>query len=335
MVKATSLDALRAAAKAEVAAAMAKPLVAPAVDEAAIRQSVLDDFQNELKGLARKVARRCSEETSIGVGDFMHELLRSYRDKLVDVGNTSRMPSNADNSGALLLPQGTRFYTVGEKRSRFDEALNGMIIIEQEPQIRTILVSDDPYDDHEDHMTYHLPMPYVVFAIQFTESYRTVGCTELDIAFRKDALKDLSGEGWYHPPLPNFADFGVCMDKNDSCEDIVELSSLIINRFWNSFFEPDFKAFRIKKSSGRHQSLKTFEDWEKLRDDPLSILTGEWHGGEFPLARVLQQFTTSGANVVVTRAWNGLQPLARPDHIEEEIEKAVLEVFSSFTKSKS
>jgi hypothetical protein len=337
------LEKFRKEAQAEVAAALAKPLG----NEEAIRAAVMQELQAKLVPLARQIAKQCSTDVSVGVGDYIQEIVTDFRESLIENGKTASMPRAGD--GVIMFPQGTRLYALSEcaKGSYSRGKTNGLLVIEEEPQVRTLLVAGDHDNDYKSR-AFHLPMPYVVFLFDFYEYANGddpgVGLDAFHVAFRTEALRDATGEKWYDPPLPNCGGYTVCMPHQtpDTFDNITLMAEAVIRLFWNSVFGEDSEPIPDEFSvttNGKKKKIKTFDDWQELRDDPLAILTANWDKTasyrKYDLQDKLDCFANSSANVVATRAWTGLQPLSRPNHIEDDVEKSVLKVLSSFTNSDS
>lgn len=315
MVKKTkTLDQLREEAVAEVAAALAKPLSVGGDDgyERGYQQA-MQEMQAKLKVLTTAVASGCGRAVTSSVSDYMQSMVRDYRQTIY-------------NDMPLLLPQGTRFLTT----TSHDGGLRGLLVVEEQPQIRTILVMNDADEDVT--IPYHLSMPYVVFVITFSQTSRSIVRMEsLDIAFRKEPLRTVDDGEWYHPALPNFSQYRVCMSTQSTRWDsISDMASEVISTFWGSLFEPYFEGFGM----GDLHSIRSFRDWQNL-SDPLSILKAEFDEGNFNLRTVVKRFANSDANVIASRAWVNLQPLTEPTVVEALVRRATEEAVSKFTNSKS
>lgn len=351
-----SLAAIRRAAKKEVAAAMADCQIVVTGDEPSEQElykkgynAAVEELVARSKVIAKQVSDTQGRELTGEIMSHLEAVARKFQTSVQKQSEAPNMPKN-NRGDVLMLPRGTRLYATGQpsssggsrrrrssrrnSRSSGYESVGpveGLIVIEEEPQLRTIMVARS---------SYRISLPYVTFAIQYVEqpgfpAKENIVFSRVYVAFRKEPLKKIDDGGFYYAALPNCNDFGVCMglQSTNHFGNVADLCKAVIDTFWQSTFgfddAPVPKEF-YASIKGKRTNINTFKQWEKLtRNDPTSILTAEFHSGTFRLGEMVRRFANQGANHIVARAIGDIMPLSDPENVQKLIEQAAAKVISN------
>jgi hypothetical protein len=221
------------------------------------------------------------QKINVGVQDSLGDLLDVFKQKVSEhVFNTAAgwQIYNHDN---FLLPRGCRFC--------FSKGKSVIVVIEQDPQLRSLLMNDcmvdrekqPQYDDLVDGVPVRitLAIPYTVFIFRFTRSelHEHLLFQSVDCGWRTTPLRSID-DVLSHPLLPNIHDgMRVCFGSagntpetneptvSTKCEDIIGL-------FWNSRFNHDLANYWWNKGS-YDSRLRTGNTWnEASLEDSTFIL---------------------------------------------------------------
>lgn len=231
------------------------------------------------------------QKLNVGVQDSVSDLTEAFKQKVSQaVFEAARGWRLHVGAGTFLFPNGCRFC--------FVKGASTVVVIEQEPQIRTLLFDSNVLGDYEgrNHSGHaeriSLALPYVVFILhfkngQFTSLY--CGWRTLPLTTRNDAL--------YNPLLPNIHEnMNVCMgrDANISGVSICEQTASAISAFWNSRFNNDLSMYWWGKG-GLDTRLRTARTWAAASLDDstfmLNIDFGRAASQERNMQRVIDLLT--------------------------------------------
>ena len=347
-----SLSAIRKAAKKEVAAAMADCQIVVTGDKPTDSElykrgydAAVAEMVERSKAIAKQVSERHGRALTDEIMSHLEGVARNFRTSVTKQSEVPNMPKT-NRGDVLMLPQGTRLFATGHAAGQGEQrragwgydsvgVTEGIILIEEDPQLRTILVLKSRY---------RISLPYVTFAINYIEHpNHDLQFSRVYVAFRKEPLKRIDDGGFYYAALPNCNnfgdcnDFGVCMTLDtNNYDNVADLGKAVIDTFWQSIFgyddEPVPKPF-LASPKGKEMTIDSFQKWESLtRSDPTSILTASFRGGSFQLKAMVDRFASRGASHIVTRAIGDIMPISDSKNVQKLIESAVSETISEQLK---
>lgn len=233
------------------------------------------DPQSLLEQLKQKIYSPALKASSKGMAaelyDTLFDNLGESAAKIVESVKEKRSYPGAarDAEGLILYPDGCRFLHIAESR-------NGYMVIEQPPQLRTLLV--------EGVGQVCLPLPYTVCVIYFDKDVNPenkknlFGYSGLCVGFRDKPLKSLSDRLQY-THLPNISGHSVCLGEwrePRTCATLSDLANKVLGRFWQSNFQYGYPRFTYKK-----REIHDWNEWVKIgRGNPLDILDATFHNGQ-------------------------------------------------------
>jgi hypothetical protein len=300
-----TLEAIRLAAVQKTRQAIAEKRVASKVD--AVQETVkvvrsgIPQRSKDIAGLAaRKVADRF-------ISTFQ-EAISELRERAEDLSAYPGSYRNADDTAIMVYPDGCKFLYV-------DENNNGVVVIEQVPQVRTLLINTT----HK-----HVPLPYVVFVIQFRKQGNQLQYAGISVGFRTEPLASID-DRLGNPPLPNFTGHNVCMGSYQGpprAGTVGDIAEDVIGTFWQSVFASDFPRFTLKG-----KSVSSWSSWEKI-ENPLDILKARFTQGSTvrELFRVVpnNRYSHAALQDIVQGVWRNMAkeitPLAAEIIIRESAE---------------
>lgn len=202
------------------------------------------------------------QKLNVGIEDSVGDLINTFKQKISQSIFDTVSGWKIANRDKVLFPKGCRFcYTKGQSL---------IVIIEQDPQIRSLLFDGGMLDEsYAPHLSNNaewvaLALPYVVFILHFkNELFVGLYC-----GWRKSPLRSLD-DRMSQPLLPNIHDgLNVCMgraflmgrDSGATRMNIAEQTEVVLNNFWNSQFNNDLSRNWWGKS--RYDSrLRTARTW--------------------------------------------------------------------------
>jgi len=172
------------------------------------------------------------------------------------------------------LPKGTRYIGYWSRLNRSDVL---HIIIEQEPQKRTICVLEDEDDDVSDHKKYFLSFPYTVYVANlvvcddfYSFSHIKVGFREVPLQRPTDIINSL--------PLSNYADrdLSVCLGDIviNNNRDPFQIVKDAIAAYWSSSFT-DATFEKKNKHWIKYDKIPPYSGYE-VRCIPEDTITLFW-----------------------------------------------------------
>ena len=276
-----------------------------------IIQEGIAERSKEIAGYAaRKVADRF-------ISTFQ-EALSELREQVEEFSAYPGSPRNPEGTAIMVYPDGCKFlYT--------DETGGGVMVIEQPPQVRTLLVNT---------ARRHVPLPYVVFVIQFRKEGRQFRYGGISVGFRTEPLTSID-DRLCDPSLPNFTGHNVCMGsyQGPDAGTVGDIAEDVIGTFWQSAFANDFRRFMLNRKAVSSWSL-----WEKI-ENPLDILKAKFTANLTvrELFRVIPNSRRNSAvfQEAVQRVWGKMakeiSPVAAEAIIRESAETILKTLLSELT----
>lgn len=237
------------------------------VDLALKESDTLEEVAEEvLTNVVVATINAYQQKLSVGIQDSASDLLDTFKQSisqsLIDAARGWRVP----NREPFLFPRGCRFC--------FTKGQSTLFIIEQEPQIRSLRLSEDLVfaGGYKESFSRHsLSLPYVVFVAHFKEGvFSTVYCGWRSM--KLGSLNDMLAM----PFLPNIHDnLAVCMGNTFSCDSeptMADAVEKVISHFWQSNFNSDLVNGWQKKFNADNR-LRSVASWEgHTIENPLFIL---------------------------------------------------------------
>lgn len=296
---ATSNEAVRRSLERIRAEAVRKARLGIAEQKSKVRVDLVEEAVQKLQqGVRGPVAVEVSNKVCRKVVDRFLTIFQDSLDQLREnVSERTIFPNAArtKNNEIMVYPEGCRFMYTNQQN-------HGVMVIEQQPQVRTILLSD--------RSKRHIPLPYVVFVVQYVVRHGSYNYAGLQVGFRNNPIKSLE-DHLYSPSLPNFTNHTVCMGSYEGVSNgdtPTDVADDIIGTFWQSVFGNGFHGFKYG-----NKTISSWTAWEVIAgNNPLNILKAKWNGGK-PLSSMIAQYNeqrTSLAgrhmNDFVQKAWNRL-----------------------------
>lgn len=221
-----------------------------------------------LSQVVLETIRTYQQKLSVGIEDSAADLLDAFKQraaqKIIDAGSGWR----SVNQDYCILPRGCRFC--------FTHSNNTIVVIEQDPQTRTLTFSGGMQGTYsESGATYgtervNLAFPYQIFVFKFVDfrfSEVFNFCRTAPIRTRYDMLLE--------SVLPNIhIGGGVCMPMpvRQNPLSISETCDEVIAEFWSSQFNYDLSTKWWDKGHVS-EKIRTGSEWAKNTElDPLFIL---------------------------------------------------------------
>ena len=223
-----------------------------------------------LTNVVIKTINTYQEKLKVGIEDSASDLLDNFKKKITEEIFEVASGWRLIKKEPFLFPRNCRFcHTKGEST---------VVVIEQEPQIRSLLFCEsvlneefakDVYDINRSERAC-LALPYVLFFVHFKKGE----FVNLYSGWRTSQIKNLQDK-FGAPLLPNqHTNFNVCvgLDHVVRGEGIVEQTESVIENYWQSKFNKDLSDKWFLKNQF-DSNLRTGKTWEaKSIDDPTFVL---------------------------------------------------------------
>ncbi len=280
------------------AEAIRKARLGIAEKKSKVRVDLVEEAVQKLQqGVRGPVAVEVSNKVCRKVVDRFLTIFQNGLDEFREaLAERTTFPSAArtSNNEIMVYPEGCRFmYT--------DQRSQGVMVIEQQPQVRTVLLSDRTKK--------HIPLPYVIFIVQYTVRHGNYNYAGLRVGFRNSPIKSLE-DRLYLPSLPNFTEHQVCMGSYEGVtggDTPSDVADDIIGTFWQSVFGSGFHGFKYGNSN-----ISSWTSWEAIAgNNPLNILKAKWRQGKL-LSDLISQYSEANSgdgrqvNDFVQKTWNRL-----------------------------
>jgi hypothetical protein len=236
-----------------------------AIKESQDLSSLAEDV---LTNVVIETIHKYQKKLNVGIQDSVSDLLDNFKHKITDSIFNLATNWRVANRDYILFPAGCRFcYTKGK---------NTIVVIEQEPQVRSLLFDGCMVKDKLSCVSgsserMPLALPYVVFVIHFSKN----SFASMYFGWRNAPLRSLD-DMLFRPIMPNIHDtLAVCMGKTGIEEEgnIAATTESILSYFWNSQFNNDLSDYWWKKGN-IDSRLKSAQIWsENSIKDSSFILT--------------------------------------------------------------
>jgi hypothetical protein len=231
--------------------------------------------------------RTYQKKVAVGIEDSASDLLDTFKKNVTKQIFDTAAGWRVTQRDHFLFPRGCRFC--------FQKGDNTIVVIEQDPQVRTLSfaagmldVDQEPVNTDEAQRAF-LSLPYTIFVFAFTnEKFSRVKCF-----WRTAPLMSLN-DNVFSCVLPNIHVGGdVCLgfNPNSRVTNYSEVCESTITSFWSSRFNGDLAAEWWSKSV-LSSLISTGTAWEyNTRENPLFILSVP-----FRLHKSLKEVVDSMAN---------------------------------------
>lgn len=218
--------------------------------------------------------------------------------------------------GPILQPNQSRlFYKKGDVE---------VMVIEENPQVRTLFFGDD--FSYAEKSSYSLSLPYVVYLFTFHDrTFRSLHCF-----FNDRPLSDLDDK-LYIPFLTNINDFQCCLGNSflipsDARNDHNKIVQYTLNYFWNAahnhHWDYNFRSNinHFKRSDARLASLQAWE--ENTLKNPLFVIDDvSWMQGQVSLSSMILKMVKS--NVAIRNLEEDIFSVLAEDLLKDVLEVSV------------
>lgn len=248
-----------------------------------------------------RVVGKCRDDLADIISEKLNSIIEGTKEEIeqeIDSWQQNFLQSGINGNG-LLLPTGTRFVVQRPGCVYF--------VIEQKPQVRTVLFSkkfagSQYYNlgynerkylgkDAQIKKNFRLAFPYVVFIICFNDDL--AGCIyDMYVFFTRKPLKSLK-DPLFMAALPDVDDCGVvCL--SDVISGINKVNTYaqrvecLVASFWQSSFDDDIHR-RFEEQAAKTRALKSIWHWEKeSKKDPNFGLRVRWVEAKGKIERLRQ-----------------------------------------------
>lgn len=255
------------------------------------RQDIEEIIGMEMRKTKNEILTRVEEAVDSGVfTDFEQKTLSGIGKEFL------KRESTFNNiAQETVVPRGTRFFfTKGER---------AMVVIEQEPQVKTIRFSEKFLKaDFEwsvfrlwrqtgSQQFFSLAFPYVIFVLTFWKGrFET-----LQLFYAKKPLSSTE-DMLYTSNLPNiYTENGrVCFSFYDdgSSNSMSDTADEVIARFWGSTFTEDMEL-RYKAQKSRNRRFRNVMMWEKASEkNPLFVLKVKFQDSGYTIQKLYREILT-------------------------------------------
>ena len=278
--------------------------------------------EDVLTNVVIETIRKYQQKINVGIQDSVNDLLENFKKNVSE--SIFNIASNwrVENSDYILFPRGCRFC--------YKKGNNTIVIIEQEPQIRSLLfessmLEEMPVKGVSNSERIALALPYIVFIIHFKKNHFMGMYT----GWRNAPLNDLNAD-IFRPFLPNIHEnFSVCtgithkeMEDNMSGDNITQKCDFVLSHFWNSKFNCDLSNFWWKKGDFDDRLISA-RTWSKFSLLDSSFILMVFHSE----AKSIEYFL----NILTMHDYE-LDEVTLKHTISETIDKCVEGLFFKITR---
>ncbi|MBI4118991.1 MAG: hypothetical protein HY452_01890 [Parcubacteria group bacterium] len=217
-------------------------------------------IKQEMSATAAEMVR---ERLSVFWGEAMNQLRPFITQNQTGWGNATP-----------VLPEGTRIFLT--------QGGTTLIVVEQKPQIRSVLFSGSFVDyfgglgevEDRPNERFKLAFPYTLFVLRFIDGQ----FERLSFLYRNQALRSIE-DGVFTSNLPNIDHRNnVCLGgiKNTTGLSLAEQTETVITYFWDSVFNTDLRN-GFTEIAAKIPALSTLKKWEEeTNQNPAFVLSAEW-----------------------------------------------------------
>tara|TARA_Y100000034_G_scaffold122497_1_gene168013 strand:- start:531 stop:2045 length:1515 start_codon:yes stop_codon:yes gene_type:complete len=241
-----------------------------------------------MRKIAKETALQVRQETLVQLGGDLDTLLSEFEKDLAgrmdEWGQSTAVATGRDE----VFPEGCKFATCKDNSSTF--------IIEQKPQVRTVMGGNEGYGYGRNNNHHQLAFPYIVFGVHFVNG-EYANCTVNARNNPLNSLNDQLGHLYISNIYKEPDKLGICMypdrvhgNLNDQCQQV-------IGHFWQSAFHGGNPHNHTKTPDAR---IKNWKEWEKnTKKDPNFIMEVEWPslGRGYNVKKLIERIRANG-NIV-------------------------------------
>lgn len=276
-----------------------------------IRKKVLEKLQPpQQKPNGKEIARQYLGDLSAQVQEVAATLLhRLHGDQ-----SFQNTPKDNDNN-VILYPANCKFITENYGGT-------GVVVIEEPPQLRTVLTSGNGRTTHR------IPVPYSIFVVhyrKFPDGYEKWG---FGLSFSDKPVSSLDENLWC-PTFPHIGQVEACQPATYKKRTVADLVTDSINVFWQSSFIYFFSPFMVGNTV-----INGWDDWQKLgENNPLDILKGSFMEG-MSLRQIINRWVgNTGPSIneqqrtqnVVRNVVAAIQELLKEEELSQRIDNFALQ----------
>jgi vacuolar-type H+-ATPase subunit E/Vma4 len=279
-------------------------------------------LEQKFNGMSQEFFGSLSDETEGLIRDTQIELSEKVWDSF------QQMKEKQDDS-PYVIPRNARIaYTKGNRT---------VVVIEQEPQVRTMQFTSGLLKDHEKKAAsvtpsgfrYRLALPYVYFFIVFDNG----NFSYIEVYFRNKAIQSVKNSV-YCATIPNIHHSEsysrlyspVCLGPSFSISNSSSISvqcEEVITYFWQSSFSGDLGKVGQNDGSTLDPRISNYKVWQEESDkDPLFILDVKWPNGATVKGLIEKLFEKRGSHPL-----NNLET-----QIKKSLDEGVKKITNRITK---
>lgn len=258
-----------------------KPKATPVVPLVQPAQSFdMDLFKAELQKETTKQVRNYVADVS----EKIKEITFGIREDALAKLNNNQVVLDCTGK-SIIYPNNCKYLYITNDNQ-------GCIVIEDQPQIRTIFGPKKPGSDDAGKM-YRIPFPYIVYVINFSKNKKQFEYYSLVVGFGTKPIQSVD-DILLNPTLPHMrGNTQICMPVPKEIIKNANLQSLcndIIKHFWNTKFWYRFEDWGAAFQLENEEWITSFNEWEK--HDILEILKAKFNKGS-KLSDIMAQFATT------------------------------------------
>ncbi len=220
-------------------------LLNTAADKFLAENNSLDALSSDiLTNVVLETIKTYQIKLNVGIQDSISDLIQQFRQRVSEAIFETASGWRLANKDPFLFPKNCRFC--------YQKGKTTLLVIEQDPQIRSLLFSKnmlelkEPLNWLSESERIALSIPYVVFVVSFTNNlFNGLYC-----GWRDRQLTSLD-DMLFRPILPNIHDsLAVCTGTMEQLSgSISQMTDTVISQFWNSRFNGDVSQFWWKKQT--------------------------------------------------------------------------------------
>lgn len=217
------------------------------------------------RGLMEKLSVNCEQIFASHVSNHLGMLAYKMREEFEKQRQNNFSP--IVQSGGYALPDNTRFIFGHKKTSVY--------VIEQNPQVRTVLFGKVPKST--DLNSYTLAFPFIVFFAAIRDN----SIRGLRVFFRNAPIESVT-DALFCPALSNVNEntFQVCLPYPNTRGGAKKIIAETLQNFWGSAFNSDWSAF-LNSAKASFPQISTLSRWQEETKRNQNFITSiSWHSAQ-------------------------------------------------------